>query len=80
MTGPDIFTISIIDSVKGVYSFKNSKIQNDPKNNSDYKELIASMIIGSTEYLNVFKDTLYNDPEELPDSIRHGIYTYYSTD
>jgi len=80
LSGKYGFHINFRDST---FNFSSS-LEIDPKTGefSEYNELIDSLTINYLNYYNLYKDTLIDItyPNGAPDSLRHPIDLYYSTD
>jgi hypothetical protein len=83
MRGRDIFNISLDDFSQDFHMLATLHTDQSTGELSEYDELIDSLIIKNSLYLNVYKDTVgvsYPINGDDSDSVILATYIYYSTD
>jgi hypothetical protein len=83
MTGRDIFNISLDDFSQDFHMLASLRTDQSTGELLDYEELIDSLIVNNSLYLNIYKDTVdvsYPINGDDSDSIILATYIYYSTD
>jgi len=83
MTGRDIFNISLDDFSQDFHMLATLHTDQSTGELLDYKELIDSLNVNNSLYLNIYKDTVdvsYPIEGDDSDSVILATYIYYSTE
>ena len=75
------YDLTIGDTVTDYYFCTRLIIDKTDGSISNYDELIEKLYVNNIPYFNIYKDTLDGNylTIDMPDSIKHATYLYYST-
>ena len=82
MVGPYVFNISLYELSTDFDVLTTFHIDQTTGELSNYEELIDSLTINNSLYFKIYKNPMVDvsHPNDIPDSAKHAIYLYYSTD